>query len=290
MTKVVLVCVMLGLVVSKIAMAVVTSQQAEEIFNLAEQVFPQYFSPTLTTQTFPPDWQYYRGPYNNNIFAGINADDSVYVVGGTFGNSPVNVGTNQEVLALLQNNGNSSSSSSSICNTTGTPDGINYSQNGNVVNVSTNGCIALPANQNLCSAASSSSSSTPPATGISVLTDTNVLSFEFNGISSTDQDILDALSSSASSASSFCTIHAPVDFAPATINLDVCFDVTNQFSQLSTSDLITITPPVTSMVNSTQTNSVVGDCFSTGAQTITNTVTKEIWTLQNGSYVKTSDV
>lgn len=106
-TKWVLICILLGLLVSKIAMAIVTSQQAEEIFNLAEQAFPQYFSPALTTQTFPPDWQYFRGSYNNNIYVGINANDSVYVVGGAFGNAPVNVGTNQEVLALLQNSVNS---------------------------------------------------------------------------------------------------------------------------------------------------------------------------------------
>ena len=101
--KLALISILLGLLVSEIAMPIVSNQQAEEIFNLAEQVFPQHFSPASTTQTFPPDWQYYRGPYNNNIYTGINADNSVYVIGGTFGNSPINVGTNKEVLALLQN-------------------------------------------------------------------------------------------------------------------------------------------------------------------------------------------
>lgn len=106
-TKWVFICVLLGLLVSKSTVAIITSQQAEGIFNLAEQAFPQYFSPALTTQTFPPNWQYFRGSYNNNIYMGINTDNSVYVAGGAFGNAPVNVGTNQEVLALLQNSVNS---------------------------------------------------------------------------------------------------------------------------------------------------------------------------------------
>ena len=291
-TKLVLICVLFGLLVSKFAMAVVTSQQAEEIFNLAEQAFPQYFSPALATQTFPPDWQYYRGSYNNNIYVGINADDSVYVVGGDFGNAPLNVGTNQEVLVMLQNSVNSGGSNGTICNTAAMPTGINYSQNGNVVNVTTDGCVIIPENQNLCESTSTSSS---PVTGISVLTETNVLSFEFGGITSTNQAVLDSLNSlisSASIVSSSCIINAPVDYAPSTVNLDVCFDVTNNYSQFLSTPIpgVIITPPITNSIKSTQTNSVVDDCFDTGAQSITNTVTGEVWILQNGNYVMIPDI
>lgn len=283
-SSLVFISTLLGLGSSQIVLAVVTSQQAEEIFNLAEQVFPQYFSPPLSTQTFPPNWQYYRGPYNNNIYAGINADDSVYVLGGPFGNEPFNVGSNQDVLQLLQNNSNNGGGSTdSICNTNNLPEGLNFSQNGNVVNVSTDGCIVLPKNENICS-----SPVTPQSTGISVLTEINVISSEFSGVSSTNPAILDSLNTSG--MSSFCTVNAAANYAPSTINLDVCFDITEQTSQFSSIPGVTITPPVTQTLISTQNNSVVDDCFNTGAQTIIDNVNGDIWILQNGSYTMVPNI
>ncbi|MEE9355474.1 MAG: hypothetical protein V3U75_07770 [Methylococcaceae bacterium] len=278
-TKLLLVCALLGLAANQIANADVNAQQAEEIFNLAEQALPQFFSPPLTTQTLPPDWPYYRGPYNNNIYVGINVDCSVYVLGGSFGNVPVNVGTYQEALTLVQNNLNSAGSTDTICSTNNLPNGINYSQDGNVVNVTTDGCIAIPDNQNICESAVST---TPQVTGISVLSDTNVFSSEFAGISSTNPALIDSLN--VSGANTFCTINAPEGFAPSTVNINVCYDVTSSFSQVSSLPGVTITPPVTSTINSTQNNNVVSDCFNTGAQTITDNVTGEVWVLQNGSY------
>ena len=40
------------------------SEDAEQILNLAEQHFGQFFNPSLNTQFAPPEWLYYRGPYN----------------------------------------------------------------------------------------------------------------------------------------------------------------------------------------------------------------------------------
>ena len=77
---------------------------AELLFNSAENQFSQFFSPKLTTQSnVYPEWPYYRGPYNNNIFAGINSNGSVYILGGAFGNSPAKIGTLPEVLTMLNN-------------------------------------------------------------------------------------------------------------------------------------------------------------------------------------------
>lgn len=78
--------------------------EAEQIFNGAEDKLGEYFSPALLTQTIAgPKWPYFRGPYNTGIYAGINEDGFVYVLGGTFGNSPVRIGTRLEIIAFLNN-------------------------------------------------------------------------------------------------------------------------------------------------------------------------------------------
>ncbi|MEE9328231.1 MAG: SGNH/GDSL hydrolase family protein [Cocleimonas sp.] len=82
----------------------ISIQQADALFNGAETNYPQYFNSAQNTQVFSPDWPYYRGPYNNNstsIFMGINVDNSVYVVGGSFGDLPMRVGTYQEVFFMV---------------------------------------------------------------------------------------------------------------------------------------------------------------------------------------------
>jgi hypothetical protein len=85
------------------------SKSAEQLLNLAERHFGQYFNSPLNTQFAPPEWLYYRGPYDNNIYLAININGSVYVTGGEFGNSLLNVGRFQEILTLLQNIGNTTS-------------------------------------------------------------------------------------------------------------------------------------------------------------------------------------
>jgi lysophospholipase L1-like esterase len=86
------------------AKVAISIQQADALFNGAETNYPQYFNSAQNTQVFLPDWPYYRGPYNKNstsIFMGINADNSVYVVGGPFGDLPMRVGTYQEVFFMV---------------------------------------------------------------------------------------------------------------------------------------------------------------------------------------------
>ncbi|MCK5829205.1 MAG: hypothetical protein KAH20_02780 [Methylococcales bacterium] len=89
---------------SQLTRAADLASDPEQLFNSAELVFPQWFNPPLNTNSSPPAWPYYRGPYNKNVYLGINSDGFVYVLGGAFGNTPVNAGTIQEVFTLLNSN------------------------------------------------------------------------------------------------------------------------------------------------------------------------------------------
>ncbi len=270
---------LMGLVASQSAAAVVTSQQAEELFDAAEDVFPEFFSPSgLPTLSFLPDYPYYRGPYDDGTFMAIGDDDVVYVAGGSFGFPPVAVGTYSSVSTLLL--GSSSGGDNPVCDTDDLPDGINYSQEGNEITVTTDGCIVLPTDQGLCDSPDTGSQTT----GVSVLSETDLISFELKGITSSNSLFLDAFS--IAGESSFCTINADENYAPSTINVDVCFDITDLASQLASAPGVMVNPPVTQEVESTTVNSEVSDCFDTGADIINDNVSGDSWILQpNGSYL-----
>lgn len=282
-TTLILIFALTGLGANQYANADVTFQQADEMFDLAEQAFPEFFSPSdLDTLTFPPDYPYYRGPYDDGVFVGISADDDVYVLGGPFGSAPINVGSFSSVLSMLESE---LDSGDSICNTNDNelPEGLNYSQNGNTVTITTDGCIVIAdVNQNLCE--SPDSTDTPQATGISVLSETNIFSSELNGITSSNSMILDSFDITGETTA--CIQNAVADFAPSTVNIDICYDLTESFSQLSSLPNVTVTPPVTQSIESTTINSIVNDCFTTGAQVINDNFTGDTWILQpTGDYL-----
>ena len=62
-----------------------------KLFNLAENAYPQHFSPSpAETQTLDQwAYRYYAG---SDTYAGVNTEDQVYVVGGNFGIEPIHVG------------------------------------------------------------------------------------------------------------------------------------------------------------------------------------------------------
>ena len=63
----------------------------EKLFILAEDAYPDYYSPSpAATQTFN-QW-IYRYYSETDIYAGVNMENQVYVVGGVFGRNPVYVG------------------------------------------------------------------------------------------------------------------------------------------------------------------------------------------------------
>ena len=160
-------------------------------------------------------------------------------------------------------------------------------QSGNVVNITTNGqCIVLPTgNTNFCGAPAQSA-----ATGISVLSNTNVTSSEIQGIVIDIPGILNPFESAAASISNskFCVINAPQELTNQIVNTNICFDMTDQFGSLPATPGVTITPPITFTMVSTTTNQVAPDCFATDATVISDAFTDESWVRgADGNFVQT---
>lgn len=258
-----------------------TASDTEILLNWAENTYPQFFPSPQGTQTVDP-WIFRFYP-ETGIYAGVNTGDlGAYVLGGPWA-KPTFVSPLASLISSIDDAGGNSSIAS--CDTTDIPEGLSYSQSGNVVTITTNGnCIVIPANTNFCEVPDEQATET----GISVLSTTEITSSSYTGITiSTPIDLIN-IDDLLGTNTKTCTIHAPADFSNITINSDVCVDVTNQLGALGDSlgDFVTITPPVTFSSTSTTTNQVVADCFATDATSIVNAVTDETWINQNGDFVQ----
>ncbi len=260
-----------------------TAGDTEILLNWAENTYPQYFPSHQATQSVDP-WLYRFYP-ETGIYAGVNrSDNNVYVLGGPWGSSPTVIDTLPNLFALASSGNNSIPA----CNTATAPAGLFYTQNGNVVDVTTKGqCIILPTNNNLCQ---------PPqqttATGISVLTNTTIISSKLSGIQIDIPGIPNPFQSFADNFSNnkHCTVNVPAEGANLIINSDVCFDMTAHFAdtidQFEDIPGVTITPPITMATKDTTTTQSVANCFETDADTVYDAFTKEFWIKQDGSFVK----
>lgn len=258
---------------------------SEQIMNNAQQVYPQHFPPSQTTQVFSP--YRYRFYPSTGIYLGINQNDSgVYVLGGEFGNTEKYIDNTVNVIALLksQMGGGNNNSRSTVCDTRNIPTGFTYRHEGNTTYVTTNGqCLVLPENNNACKPkAETNNSGTPIATDIHMLNDVTVNKIEITGFNTPGFDSI----AKEFANQKICIIHAPTNFTNHTVISDICLDITNQLGDLSLLPAGTITPPVTSRSETTAVSVKVDDCFNTDASTITNLVTEEVWVDQNGSFVK----
>lgn len=262
MMKTISVYAILGIGVIQVAMAG-QAENAEQIFNGAEIKFNQYFSPKQATQTWAaPEWPFFRGPYNDGVYAGINKDGSVYVVGGTFGNNPSSVGTVDKVKTLFPSENGGEDSSGGFCDISDVPDYYDYRREGNVIDISTKGCPKLPADTpKACSASDSLSETENEITGISMLLESNVLTSELNGIENFSVPTSDV-------SSKVCQINAPKGIETVTVNSDICFDITDQYSNVPS---IEITPPVTTRTKSTMKLTIV----SKQSETIVNFIDRK---------------
>lgn len=256
-----------------------TTNEIETVFNWAENHFTELFPNHQATRTIEP-WRFRFYP-TTGIAIGVNNDD-FFVLGGPWGlESPTFIDTMPNILALIEGtNGNGNVPACS--NTVELPAGMVITQSGNVVNITTNGqCIEVsnPENANFCE---------PPTptqpTGISVLSTTNITSFLTSGIIIDSPGIPNPLNSFAQSVSS-CVINAQTDAVNLVVNSDICFDATNEFSNLSDFPGITVNPPITIAIASTSTSQQVSDCFATNATTIADTLTGETWVNVNGNFV-----
>ena len=268
-----------------------TASETEAVLNWAENTYPALFPGHKATQSINP-WLFRFYP-ETGVYAGVNINDNnVYVLGGPW-NSATVVDTLSNLVSFVQNSGGNSGISA--CNTANVPDGIFYSQSGNVVTVSTNGqCIPAPdisdpTNSNLCVAPQQTN-----ASGVSVLSNNTVTSSSLDGITTTIPGFPNPFQSivDASASVKHCTINAAPDSANLIVNSDICFDITDSISGLLSSfplDGIAVTPPVTYASTGTYSSQTVSDCFATDAMTISDAFTGEVWIKQNDTFVKVAN-
>lgn len=248
-----------------------TASDTETILNWAENTFSDLFPSHQATQSIDP-WLFRFYP-ETGIYAGVNlGDNGVYVLGGPWETVTL-IDTLPNVVNLALGSGNTGISG---CNTASVPAGISYSQSGNVVTVTSNGqCIPIPnitdpSITNLCQVPEQTS-----ATGISVLGTNDVGTQSLEGITSNSMFPIESILG-ASADVQYCTINAPTSTADLIVNTDLCFDITQQFTDFQF-DGITITPPVNYRLVSTATSTVVPDCFATDASVISDAFTGETW-------------
>lgn len=241
--------------------------EIETIFNWAENNYAEFFPGHQTTQMIDP-WTYRYYP-STEIYVGVK-DNEIFVLGGPWGpNNPTFIDSVSNLTAQIAASGGDSSIPG--CNTADIPAGMKFTQNGNVVHITTNGqCIPLPENKNFCVLPTQATS-----TGISLLSNVNVTSSQIKGITTEIPGLLDP--GSAFSSNNHCTINAPAATTDQIVNSDMCLDITEQFSSFEAFPGVVITPPVTIAVVSTTTNQVVPDCFATNAATISDALTGASW-------------
>lgn len=183
------------------------------------------------------------------------------------------------------NNNPPTSSPTSACDTTTAPEGISYTQNGNNITVTTNGKCIVPPKAGLCNAPAPTT-----ATNISMSQTMNVTAFEMSGIQVNIPGMPNPFEQmgKALTGAKTCLKNVPANYSTFTIDADVCYDITESTKSIpNVGSFITITPPVTEKFKGTIVNTSVTDCFSSGADTISDVLTKETWIKQaDGSYLK----
>ncbi len=257
-----------------------TASDTERLLNWAENTYPQFFPSRQATQSIEP-WLFRYYP-ESGVYAGVNKGDSnVYVMGGPWGNSPTIIDTLPHLIGVVDGSGGNSSIAA--CDPSKVPAGVNYSQSGNVVTVTTNGCVVMSDinNTNLC---------TPPRqsapSGISLLSTNTVTSSNLTGITvSGFPDMVKSFVDAAANVKN-CTRNAPQEISNLTINSSICIDITNVVTGLVASMPGVVTnPPVQYSTASTYSNQIVTDCFATDASSVFDAYTGEVWIRQaDGSF------
>ena len=173
--------------------------------------------------------------------------------------------------------------SAASCSAASAPAGFNYSQSGNTITVTTNGCVALPTT-GICNPTATQ------ATGVNVLVTQNTQSFKLTGIVMNIPGLpnpFDAMASALGVTSS-CIRNAPTGYSSLTVNSNVCYDITQQMGPALTanpSPYITVSNPITMSMQGTTTMQVVADCLTSGAMVITDALTGTTLIKQaDGSY------
>lgn len=252
-----------------------TAIDTEKLLNWAENTYPQFFPSRQATQNIEP-WLFRHYP-ESGVYAGVNKGDSnVYVMGGPWGNSPTIIDTLPRLVSVIDSTGGNSGIAA--CDSTKVPAGVNYSQSGNVVTVTTNGCVVMSdvSNTNLCTPNRQSAPS-----GISLLNTNTVSSSSLNGITVPGfPDMVLSLINAAANVKN-CTKNAPQEITNLTVNASICLDITNVVAgMVSSLPGVQINAPVQYSTVSTYGNQIVTDCFATDASSVFDAYTGEAWIRQ----------
>lgn len=266
-----------------------TSSDTEKLLNWAENTHPNIFPSHQATQSIEP-WLYRYYP-ESNIYAGVNKNDnSVYVLGGPWGNNPTLINSLSNLIDQIDNSGGNSGISA--CDTTNSLSGISYSQSGNIVTVTTNGaCISAPdiTNTDLCKAPQQST-----ASGISLLGTNTVTSSSITGLSTSIPGLPNPFQAIVDAAANVkhCTMNAPDETANLVVNSDLCLDITATLTDTLAGlpvDGIVLAPPVKYITKGTYRTEGVTDCFATDAMTINDAYTGDAWINQSGHFIKVNN-
>lgn len=263
-----------------------TASDTETLLNWAEKTFPDFFPSNQATQNIEPFL--FRHYPETDIYVGVNQNDNgVYGLGGIWGNNPTFIDNLPNLLGQIENSGGNGNIAA--CDTTNSPAGIDYSQSGNVISVTSNGqCISVP-DLNTTSICQVPQQTT--ASGISLLSNNTVTSSRMEGLTTTIPGLPNPFQAIVDATASIqhCTINATNEAANLVVNSDLCFDITTALTALLadfTVDGISVTPPVNYFFTGTYMSQTVADCFATDATTISDAFTGEAWVKQNGSFVK----
>jgi hypothetical protein len=170
------------------------------------------------------------------------------------------------------------------CTSTATPPGMNYSQSGNTISITTTGCIPVPTS-GLCSPSS------PQATGINVLETSSIASSKLSGLTFNVpgmSTIFDSLAGSYANIKT-CLQNAPAGLSSLRINYNICYDITSQLdssiAELQATGMVTVSKPITIAAQGTSTMQTVPDCLTTGADLISDAFTGKVLIKgPNGTY------
>lgn len=205
----------------------------------------------------------------------LKTDDfnvGVYVVGPRFGEAPAYIGTSTQVLALIGGlTGGSGNKQDAICDDSNIKDsGIKIIENGKKITVTTEGkCVKLPKSNNSCDLPPETDGAGKPiATGINMLTETELISFEIKGLEIPSipgfSNPLDTVVDSF--VKDTCFKHVRKESVGFETKTDICFDISELVQAFGAKG------PVTMTMKANSKSSLVDDCANTNADTIIDLV------------------
>jgi len=197
------------------------------------------------------------------------------VLGGSWGNeSPIQIDTLSSLIDHIDSTGGNGNIAA--CNLANKPSGMVITENGNVVNITTNGqCIF----QDFSDSDFCDFSEKPSATGISLLQTTIITSSELKGITVDDPSTLNLFGNEIDSnlTTKKCILNAPTEVVNLIVNMSICYDISSAYQDFPSISGVTINLPVTYSFGGTSTYTTVSNCFETDADNIEDNFTGEEW-------------